>query len=294
MSTLFDTKPMKINRITPDKHTFTQIISGIAKPPKSLYFIGNLPETRLPSVAIVGTRKPTHYGREVTERIAGELAAQGIVIMSGLALGVDGIAHQAALDAGGTTIAVLANGLPDISPSSHRALAETIVTHGGAICSEYEPGTSARSYQFLERNRIVSGLSDAVLITEAAARSGTLNTAMHALEQGKELFVVPGNITSPMSAGCNHLLKQGAHVATCAEDIIETIAPELLRPQTALALGANPQEAAVLKLLQQGVRDGDELQRSSRLDAHTFASTLTMLEINGTIRALGANQWTLR
>ncbi len=294
MSTLFDTKPMKINRITPDKHTFTQIISGIAKPPKSLYFIGNLPETRLPSVAIVGTRKPTHYGREVTERIAGELAAQGIVIMSGLALGVDGIAHQAALDAGGTTIAVLANGLPDISPSSHRVLAENIVASGGAIFSEYEPGTSARSYQFLARNRIVSGLSDAVLITEAAARSGTLNTAMHALEQGKELFVVPGNITSPMSAGCNQLLKQGAHVATCAVDIIELIAPELTRPQTALALGSNPQETAILELLKQGMRDGDEIQRSSGLDASTFASTLTLLEINGSIRSLGANQWTLQ
>lgn len=294
MSTLFDTKPMKINRITPDIHLFTQIISGIAKTPKSLYFMGNLPEKRLPSVAIVGSRKPTSYGREVTERIAGELAAQGIVIVSGLALGVDGIAHQATLDAGGTTIAILANGLPDISPSSHRALAEAIVTSGGAIVSEYEPGTSVRSYQFLARNRIVSGLSDAVLITEAAARSGTLNTAMHALEQGKELFVVPGNITSPMSAGCNYLLKQGARVATCADDIIEIIAPELIRPQTTLALGANPEETAILKLLGQGIRDGDELQRSSGLDANTFASTLTMLEINGSIRALGANQWALR
>lgn len=256
--------------------------------------MGNLPEKRLPSVAIVGSRKPTSYGREVTERIAGELAAQGIVIVSGLALGVDGIAHQATLDAGGTTIAILANGLPDISPSSHRALAEAIVTSGGAIVSEYEPGTSVRSYQFLARNRIVSGLSDAVLITEAAARSGTLNTAMHALEQGKELFVVPGNITSPMSAGCNYLLKQGARVATCADDIIEIIAPELIRPQTTLALGANPEETAILKLLGQGIRDGDELQRSSGLDANTFASTLTMLEINGSIRALGANQWALR
>ena len=140
----------------------------------------------------------------------------------------------------------------------------------------------------------MSGLSDAVLITEAAARSGTLNTAMHALEQGKELFVVPGNITSPMSAGCNQLLKQGAHVATCAVDIIELIAPELTRPQTALALGSNPQETAILELLQQGMRDGDEIQRSSGLDASTFASTLTLLEINGSIRSLGANQWTLQ
>src|SRR5207253_2218315 len=153
-----------------------------------------------------------------------------------------GIAHRAALEAGGTTIAVLANGLPQIYPATHKDLADQIVQAGGAIVSEYDPETSALSYQFLQRNRIVSGLSDAIIITEAAARSGTLNTAMHALEQGKEVFVVPGNITSPLSAGCNTLLKQGARVATSAEDILEIIAPELLQAQTSLALGNSPLE----------------------------------------------------
>ncbi|MNQ89427.1 hypothetical protein D3C85_1047350 [compost metagenome] len=165
---------------------------------------------------------------------------------------------------------------------------------GGAILSEYEPETSARTYQFLQRNRIVSGLSDAIIITEAAARSGTLNTAMHALEQGKEVFVVPGNITSPLSAGCNTLLKQGARPVTCADDVLEVIAPELLQSQTGLALGDSPIETAIIQLLTGGVRDGEELQQRSGGSISEFNAALTMMEIKGAIRALGANQWTLR
>lgn len=162
------------------------------------------------------------------------------------------------------------------------------------MISEYEPITEARDFQFLERNRIVSGLSDAVIVTEAASRSGTLSTVMHALEQGREVFVVPGNITSPMSAGCNNLIKQGAHPITCAQDVLEIIAPDLLQPQTSLALGSNPQESKIISLLQSGIRDGDELQLLSELDASEFSMTLTTMEISGTIRALGGNQWTLR
>ena len=286
---------MKINRVSPDKHEYLQIVSNIAKPPEKLYFIGSLPAERMPSIAIVGTRKPTRYGNEVTHKLAYDLAQKGIVIISGLALGVDSIAHRAALEAGGRTIAVLGNGLPTIYPASHKSLADDIVANGGAIISEYEPGTEARPFRFLERNRIVSGLADAIIITEAAARSGTLNTAMHALEQGKEIFVVPGNITSPMSAGCNALLRQGATPVTDAKDILEVIAPELLASQTTvMPLGTSPNETLLLELIAGGMRDGEELQRTSNLDAATFATTLTMLELNDVIRNLGANQWTLR
>lgn len=262
--------------------------------PKKLYYIGTLPEQRMPTIAIVGTRKPTPYGKEVTAKIAGDLARYGVVIISGMALGVDAIAHRAAIDSGGTTLAVQGNGLAQLYPSSNRQLGEDIVASGGAIISEYEPTVPARGFQFLERNRIVSGLADAVLITEAAARSGTLNTAKHALEQGKQIFVVPGNITSPLSAGCNNLLKQGATPVTCTEDILEIIAPHLLQPQTQLALGDNPLQAKIITILQSGVRDGDEIQRLSESDAGVFATELTMMEINGIIRGLGANQWTLR
>lgn len=285
---------MKINDISPDKQNFLQIISSIALKHKKLHYIGALPTERRPSVAIVGTRKPTHYGKEVTEKIASELARKGVVIISGLAYGVDAIAHRAALDAGGTTLAVLANGLPDIYPRAHGDLGRQIVEGGGAILSEYDTGTSARPYQFLERNRIVSGLADAVIITEAAARSGTLNTAGHALEQGKAIFVVPGNITSPMSSGCNSLLRQGAYPLTSPNDVLEVIAPDLLEAQTSLALGATPEETMVISLLQTGVRNGDELLIKSGLSAAMFTQTLTMLEINDTIRPLGGNQWTLK
>lgn len=285
---------MKINKISPDSHDFLQIISGIAKPPKSLYFMGALPASRRPTVAIVGSRKPTSYGKEVTYRLAYDLAARGVIVVSGLALGVDAIAHRAALDAGGTTVAVLGNGLPKFQPSSNRQLAHDIIQQGGAVLSEYEPETPALAYQFLERNRIVSGLSDAVLITEAALRSGTMSTVTHALEQNKEVFVVPGNITSPMSAGCNRLLLQGAAPATCAEDILHSIAPERIAGQAALPLGTTPEETAILELLQQGMRDGDELQRASGIDPALFSTTLTMLELTGAIRALGGNQWTQR
>lgn len=285
---------MKINQFSPLDNEFTQIIESIVPMPKRLYYIGTLPIKRRPTIAIVGTRKPTAYGREVTTTIATNLARHGVIIVSGMALGVDGIAHRAALDVGGTTIAVQGNGLARLYPASHRQLGMDIIERGGAILSEYEPDVAARDFQFLERNRIVSGLSDGVLITEASARSGTLNTARHALEQGKEVFVVPGNITSPLSAGCNALLKQGATPVTCADDILEVIAPELLNNQTQLALGDNPLQTTIIRLLQSGIRDGDELQTQSEADASIFASELTMMEINGIVRSLGANQWTLR
>tara|TARA_B100001245_G_scaffold236442_1_gene227414 strand:+ start:4152 stop:5009 length:858 start_codon:yes stop_codon:yes gene_type:complete len=285
---------MKINQLSPQDNKFLQIIDSIALVPKKLYYYGSLPQQRMPAVAIVGSRKPTTYGIEVTTQIAENLARRGIVIISGMALGVDSLAHKAALQVGGRTIAVQGNGLARLYPSSNRQLGEDIVTSGGAIISEYEPHAPPMKYRFLERNRLVSALSDAVLVTEAAARSGSLNTVMHALDQGKEVFVVPGNITSPMSAGCNALLKQGAHPATCAEDILEVIAPQLLRPQTQLALGDNPLQSTIIQLLQEGLRDGDELQQRSGVDATTFSTELTMMEINGLIRNLGANQWTVR
>lgn len=285
---------MKINTISPLDDKYLQIIDTIAIKPKRLYFIGKIPETRRPTVAIVGTRKPTSYGREVTYQLAYDLARKGIIIISGLALGVDSIAHRATLDAGGTTLAVLANGVDIIYPASHKELANSIIQNGGAIISEYEPGTTARDFQFIERNRIVSGLSDAIIITEAAIRSGTMSTAAHALDQGREVFVVPGNITSPLSAGCNKLIKQGAIPITCIEDVLEVIAPGLLHSQNILPLGANALETKIISLIQSGVRDGNDLQIQTGAEISEFSQTITLMEINGVIRALGGNKWTLR
>ena len=285
---------MKINKISPDENDFTKILTSVNPKPQALYYIGTLPNKRQPTITIVGTRKPTKYGQEVTHRLAYELARRGVTIVSGLALGIDGIAHRAALEAGGTTLAVLANGLSQITPRTHRQLGIDILAAGGAILSEYEPEVAPAKFRFLERNRLVSGLSDGVLITEAAARSGTLSTAARALEQGKDVFVVPGNITSPLSAGCNQLIRSGAIPVTRVEDILEVIMPHEIENQVKLSLGDNEAQATLIELLQSGIRDGEELQQHSGLEASVFNTELTMLEINGIVRALGSNQWTLR
>jgi DNA processing protein len=283
----------KINSVSPDQINYTQVIQSIANMPKRLWLYGNLPSQRVTSVAIVGTRKPTPYGREVTYRLAYELASRGVVIISGLAIGTDGIAHQAALDAGGRTIAVLPTPLDAIHPRTHHKLAEEIINRGGALLSEYGPGDDVYKVNFVARNRIVAGLSDAVLITEAAARSGTLITANFALQQGKPVLAVPGNITSPMSAGCNNLLKVGATPVTDVSDILHELN---LRDtaQTELPFGSSKEEDTLLKLLSSGVREGELLHQKSGLSAADYSQTMTMLEIEGKIKALGANQWTLR
>ena len=289
---------MEINRIRPDEHIFTQRLASIANPPKSLCFMGKLPTSGAPVVAIVGSRKPSAYGREVTEQLASDLATAGCIIVSGLALGIDGIAQKAALEAGGTVIGVIPNELPDISPQTNYKLAMNIIKNGGAILSEWKKGDGkvVNRWSFLERNRLVSGLADAVIITEAAERSGTLNTAAHALSQGRDVFAVPGNITSPLSAGCNALLKQGAYPATEAKDILQIIAPEQLKKsdQSQLPLGSSPEETIIINLIASGVRSGDQLQQQSGLSASNFSTALTMLEINGVIKPLGANNWTLK
>lgn len=283
---------MIINTISISDPCFKHNLSLVPNPPKTIYARGNI-EFKGSAVAIVGTRKPTHYGRAVTLDLAEKLAKRGITIVSGLALGIDGIAHQGALNVGGKTIAVLASGVDLITPTSHRRLAEQILSSNGGILSEYRPGTPPLAHQFLERNRLVSGLSEAVIVTEASINSGTMNTVMHALEQGRDVYAVPGNITSPTSAGCNKLIEQGATPITNISDFIDSFSPAENTVTQPLLLAQNPEEQAVLNLIQSGVSDGDELQRKSKLDATTYSTTVTMLEIRGIIRPLGANHWSL-
>jgi DNA processing protein len=287
---------MKINLISPEVNEFTKILTSIPNKPQALYYSGTLPQKRQKSVAIVGSRKPTAYGKEVAANLARDLAQRDIIIISGLALGIDSVAHKAALDVGGLTIAVMGNGLHKIYPHTNRALGERILASDGAILTEYESGQEPLPHHFLARNRIVSGLSDAIVIVEAAKRSGTLNTAMHALEQGREVFAVPGNITSPLSAGCNALLKQGAPPVTCAQDILDVIAPGSSldhNQQNQLPIATTPLESKIIELTQSGTRDGEELQSLSGVSASELNSALTMLEINGAITSLGANKWRL-
>jgi DNA processing protein len=274
---------MNYNTIIPDKHKFLQGLANIAKVPERLYFRGELPAERISTVAIVGTRKPTAYGREVTYKIAYELAQRGVVIISGLAFGIDSIAHRAALDAGGITIAVLGNGIDTVYPRAHEKLAQEILQKGGALLSEYPQGAATFPSNFLARNRLVSGLADAVVVTEAAARSGSLATVNHALEQGKDVFAVPGNITNPMSAGCNEIIKQGATPLTDPKEVL----PGFVSQQISLS-SSNP----ILKLMEKGIRDSDELMKQSGMSASDFLQAMTLLEIDGVIRSNGGNKWT--
>lgn len=284
---------MKINELTPDYGNYLKIITTIADCPKRLWYIGKLPKVRQPTVAIIGTRKPTPYGREIVHHFSSELAKRGVVIVSGLALGIDSLAHRAALEAGGTTIAVMPGGLDSIHPRSHRQLALDIIQNDGALISEYPVGTTPYKPHFIARNRIVSGISDAVLVIEASAKSGTMHTAGFALEQGRAVMAAPGNINSPVSSGCNNLIKTGATPVTCIDDILFELGIEPAA-QTMLPLGDTPEEHAILQLIASGQRDGDQLQKQSGFAPALFGQTLTMLEVSGKVRALGANQWTLR
>ena len=281
---------MKINNIIPDKQSFLARLTKIPNPPESLNYIGALPNLSSPVIAIVGTRRPTSYGRAVTEQLASAVASRSGVVVSGLALGVDGIAHTSALSVNGKTVAILPGGVDNPYPRSHHGLARKILDQGGALISEFANGHSPHQYDFLKRNRLVSGLADALVVTEATLRSGTMSTVTHALEQGINIYAVPGPITSSFSAGCNRLIAQGATPITSIDDFLELIG---MTGQTKMTLPDNDAEATLLQLLQEGISDGDELLETSKLTSTQFFSALSMLEIKGVVKPLGGNQWRL-
>ncbi len=286
---------MEVKKLTIQDNAYPLPLATVADPPKELYYLGADPGTWLskPRVAIVGSRSVTPYGKQVTQKLSSELAEQGVVIISGLALGVDGIAHTACLDAGGITVAVLANGLHSIYPASHTALARRIVEQGGTIISEYPAGTPSLRHQFIARNRIVAGLAQALLVTEAAEKSGTLHTARFALEQGQDVLAVPGSIFSPNSIGTNNLIRSGAVPVTSFDDVLYTLGID----HTAKAVrikGNTAEEQAIINLLQTGITDGHDLLTCAALTAIQFNQALTMLEISGKIHALGNNHWALK
>lgn len=282
------------NKVTLSINEIPEPLRLIPGAPEELFLLGSLHETMArPRVAIVGSRKVTAYGRGVTSQFAGELAEKGFAIISGLALGVDGLAHKAALDAGGITTAVLPTGVDRIYPSTHQQLAKQIIAQGGALLTEYSDGTRSFPGNFVARNRLVSGLSDAVLITEAAEHSGTMHTAAFAIKQGRKVLVVPGNITSPQSAGTNNLLKAGATAVTSTADILAALGITLKTSRKTKPQSNDPREQIILDLLFTGITDAAELHLKSGLSVEIFGQTLTMLEISGQIRPLGNNQWSL-
>lgn len=271
-------------------------LNRLAVPPKQLFCAGAPLENLLkrPRLAIVGSRNVSTYGRQVTSQLARQLAEQGIVIISGLALGVDSLAHRAALEADGLTIAVLPGPLDDIVPVTHRKLAEEILSQHGALVSEYASGAFAAKQNFIARNRLVAGLAQALLITEAGEKSGSLHTARFALEQGIDVLAVPGPITSPNSVGTNNLIKAGATPVTSIVDVLNVLGLTEHSGRARITKGRNAHEQAVLDLLLRGINDGHQLLEKSALSTSEFNQVLTMLEIGGQIRSLGANQWALR
>lgn len=282
---------MKVKTLTLQSPLFPESLKHIASQPAHLQYVGNIEGLLAkPRLAIVGSRKVSAYGKSITLKLAREAAERGIVIVSGLALGVDGIAHQGALEAGGLTIAVLPSGLDKVYPAAHRDLAERILQRGGVLITEYPFNTAPYKTNFLARNRIISGLSEAVLITEAATRSGSLNTASHALEQGRTVMAVPGNITSELSAGTNNLIKAGAVPVTEIRDILAVMGLTQ-NTTTAVPMGATEAENTILRLMASGTSDAGQLLHDSALAPPIFNQTLTMLEITGKIRPLGAGHW---
>ena len=352
MSTLFSHFFQKINQIRPLEADFTEVLESIVLKPKTLYFYGKMPENvlRTPSkkpeqnrtqrpkaVAIVGSRHNTKYGEEVAYQLAYELGKRGVIVISGLAYGIDSIAHRGCLDAGGVTIAVLGTRIDDIYPRQHLSLAKEIITQNGAIISEYAPATDKdaplapaeagwdgerwisysaensetppahspfikrkidQKLSFLQRNRLISGLADSVVVVEAAERSGSLSTATHALNQGKDVFAVPGNITSPYSQGCNKLIKQGATPYTEPNDILYQLFPEDfvknhkgLRRQS--LFGDNDVETKILQAMHGGARTGEQIATLTHLPPEVMNESLTLLEIKSRVRSLGGNSWAL-
>lgn len=273
-----------------------KVLRQIPSPPKKL-FVEGVPISsflKFPRVAIVGSRNISTYGRQVTSQLAGDLAERGVVIISGLAYGVDAVAHWSALKANGKTIAVLPGPLDDIAPRGNRDLAKRIIESGGSLVSEYPSGDRILKTSFIARNRLVAGLAQVILIPEAIEKSGSLHTARFALDQGKDVLAVPGNINNPTSKGTNNLLRSGASIVTSYKDVIKALGlTESSSQKKHIPTGTNPNEQIVIDLIIKGITDGDTLQQQSLLSPQDFAQTLTMLEISGKISPLGANHWSL-
>lgn len=259
---------------------------------KNLYYSGLEPQNLASQVcvAVVGTRKPTPYGKDVTEKIVHDLAEQGVVIVSGFAFGIDVTAHRACIEARGSTIAVLASDVNHIYPASNRGYADALLG-AGCFVSEHASNPRPRAHDFLDRNRIIAALSDAILIPEAAERSGSLNTARHARELDIPVFAVPGRISDPMSAGTNRLIATGeASSITHSRDILSALHISARKPSNKL-LSKAPEEVAVYSAIRSGLADATLLQKELKLDTSTLQIALTTLELDGMISQDELGHW---
>src|SRR5437867_8845052 len=300
---------------------YPELLRAIYDPPAVLYCDGSVEPGDRQAVAIVGSRQATPYGLRITETLAGELSALGFTILSGFARGIDAAAHRAALAVGGRTIAVLGCGLDVDYPPGHASL-HAEIAGSGAVLTEFAPGTPPRATNFPRRNRIISGLALGVVVVEAAEDSGSLITARLALEQGREVFAVPGPIDVPTSQGPHGLLKQGATLVETVDDIVEELLPQLETVRTPLidplhlkstgcpdcmAAGAgkrrsfapkppdlSPEEQVVLRVMGREPRHLDDLTEQSRLPAAEVARILLGLELKALVHQLPGQQYCLK
>jgi len=291
--------------LTPADAGYPPLLREIANPPPQLFVRGNVDALTLPQLAIVGSRNATPAGAESAHSFASHLAARGFCITSGLAEGIDAAAHRGALATAGRTIAICGTGLDVVYPRQHEQLAENIVASGGALVSEFAPGTQVHRSNFPRRNRLISGLSIGTLVVEASLRSGALITARHAMEQGREVFAIPGSIHNPVARGCHHLIRSGAKLVETADDIVEELDGLLasLRQSDAVGPLSNPSEsegstaepdeqyARLLAAMAWDPVDADSLVIRSGLTIAEVSSMLLLLEMQGSVRALSGGRY---
>lgn len=255
-------------------------------PPHLLYVSGNAATLFLPSIAVVGSRAMTPYGEQACRYVVTACVRAGFAIVSGLATGIDAIAHQTTLELGGSTVAVLGSGLDPavIFPAGNRHLAEKIIEQGGALVSEYPATAVARRHHFLERNRILAGLSVATIVVEAAYQSGAINTAHHAIEANRSVFAVPGSIFSTRSSGTHRLLKEGAQVLHSIDDLFSDLALPIRSQQSGVLANLSPMQQGIMQRLHEGTCDAEALAQTLSCSSAELQASLTELEIQGIVR----------
>jgi DNA processing protein len=286
----------EIQLITVNDEAYPRLLKEVPNPPYILYVKGSLEALNSQAmVAIVGSRKFTHYGEQVARSFAQDLARSGITIVSGLALGIDAIAHRATLEVNGLTIAVIGSSLEEanIGPRTNFDLAKNILLSGGAIISEYPLGTPSIPGNFPARNRIMAGITLGTLVVEAALSSGSLITANLALEFNREVFSVPGSIFSPSSEGVNNLIKSGAKMATGVKDILEELKIEehLQKEEARQIIPDTPEEEKILKILSHEPVHIDNVIKMAKLEPSVISATLVMLEMKGFVKNIGGQNY---
>ncbi len=291
----------ELNVVTLADESYPALLKQIFDPPALLFYRGTLPDQNRKHIAVVGSREVTAYGSKAIEHIVGPLAESGAVIVSGLAYGVDALAHRITIDRGGTTLAVLGTGADHASiyPAANRTLASQILASGGAIISEFPIGTAPLKHHFPIRNRVIAGLCHGTLVIEAAQKSGSLITAKNALENGRDVYAVPGLFDAPLSEGPNNLIKMGATLVTQASDIVHTIRSEtppglpFAGEENVFAYQArNETERMILSFLNTQPIHVDEIAHACVVPIETISSTLTLLEMKGIIRHEGGRYYT--